>query len=368
MKGVALNLKQTPLHDCHIAASARMVEFAGWHMPVQYRSALQEHLTVRKAVGIFDVSHMGELEIRGADAAAEVQRLTCNDLDRVADGQAQYSAFLTPQGTFVDDIVVYRFSAAHILICVNAANKDKDFQWVRDNLQGAASVRDRSHEFAQIAVQGPRAQEVLQSLTRLDLASIRYYWFQTGAVADVDCIVSRTGYTGEDGFEVYAPPAGAAGIWNALLDSGRQAGIEPAGLAARNTLRLEACLALYGNDIDETTTPLEAGLSWMAKLEAGDFIGRSALLSQKEEGLSRKLSAFEVVDRGIARDGHVVWAHGEPVGRVTSGGFAPSIQKSVGMAYLPFKTCDVGSRIEVDVRGKHLAAAVVKKPFYKRFQ
>ncbi len=359
-------LKETPLHDLHVELGARMVDFAGWHMPVQYQGALKEHLAVRQHVGLFDVSHMGEIEVTGPDALRAVQHLTCNNLNRISDGQAQYSAFLTPQGTFVDDIVVYRISSEHIFICVNAANREKDFQWVQDNMQGQARAVDRGDDYAQIAIQGSKAEAVLQQLTPADLSSIRFYAFEFGSVCNVDCLISRTGYTGEKGFEIYTPPHEAERIWRRLMQEGNQAGIVPAGLAARNTLRLEVCFALYGNDIDDTITPLEAGLGWICKLDQEDFIGRQTLIDQKEQGVTRKLSAFEMVGRGIARDHFPVYLGQDKVAEVTSGSHAPSLGKAVGLTYLPASSCRPGQEIEIEIRGKRIQAQVVKKPFYSR--
>ena len=360
------DLKETPLHDLHVELGARMVDFAGWHMPVQYQGPLKEHLAVRQRAGLFDVSHMGEIEVTGPDALQAVQGITCNNLDRISDGQAQYSAFLTPQGTFVDDIVVYRISSDRIFICVNAANRDKDFRWVQDRLQGQAQARDRGDDYAQIAIQGPKAEDVLQQLTPADLSAIRFYAFEFGSVCKVDCLISRTGYTGEEGFEVYTPPQQAERIWRRLMQEGQEAGIAPAGLAARNTLRLEVCFALYGNDIDDATTPLEAGLGWISKLDQEDFIGRQALIDQKEQGVARKLSAFEMVERGIARDHFPVYLGQEKVGEVTSGSYAPSLGKAVGLTYLPASSCRPGQEFEIEIRGKRVKAQVVKKPFYSR--
>ncbi len=363
-----MSLKETALHALHIEAGGRMVDFAGWHMPVQYQGALKEHQAVRSAAGLFDVSHMGEIEIVGPDAASAVQRLTCNDLSRIEDGQAQYSALLTEQGTFVDDIVIYRFSSQRIFICVNAANKDKDFDWISSNLEGQARALDKSSSYSQLAIQGPKAQSALQQLTDADLSAIRYYSFEMAAVCGAEALISRTGYTGEDGFEVYSAPDAAPGIWKALLESGRSDGIQAAGLAARNTLRLEVCFALYGNDIDDQVTPLEAGLGWIAKLDQDDFIGREALMRQKEQGVPRKLAAFEMIDRGIARDGFPVYINGEPYGGVRSGSFGPTVEKSVGLTYLPADKAKPGQEFEIEVRSKRLKATVVKKPFYKRDQ
>ncbi|MGH9339046.1 MAG: glycine cleavage system aminomethyltransferase GcvT [Acidobacteriota bacterium] len=360
------DVKRTPLNSLHCELGARMVEFAGWEMPVQYESALKEHLAVRDSVGLFDVSHMGEIEVLGKEAVSFTQKITSNDVSRLSDGQAQYSAFLYPQGTFIDDIIVYRISAQHIFICVNAANKDKDFKWVSDQPKGEVEVRDSSDSYAQIAVQGPKAQSVLQELTKVDLSSLKYYWFTHGEIEGAAALISRTGYTGEAGFEIYVPPAGAEPIWRSLLKAGRPFGIACAGLAARNTLRLEVRYPLYGNDIDQTTTPWEAGLGWIVKLDQGEFVGREALQRQKETGIERKLVGFELVDRGIARDHHPVYLDGQQVGEVRSGSYSPSLEKSIGLVYLPTEKASVGRLFEVEVRGKRLKARVVETPFYRR--
>lgn len=343
-----------------------MIEFAGWEMPVQYESALKEHLAVRQSVGLFDVSHMGQLEVRGRKALATVQKVTCNDAGRVADGQTQYSAFLYPDGTFVDDIVVYRITAEHFFICVNAANKDKDYQWLRRHQEGEVEILDSSDHYALLALQGPNAPQVLQSVTPADLVSVKRYWFIQGQVVGVPALISRTGYTGEDGFELYILCETAELVWQELLAAGAPFSIRPAGLAARNTLRLEVRYALYGNDIDETTTPWEAGLGWIVKMHKGNFIGREALEQQKQQGVVRKLVGFEMVDRGIPRDHFPVYVDGKPFGHVTSGSFSPSLQKGIGLTYLPVSGAETGTEFEIDRRGKRLRAKVVETPFYKR--
>lgn len=360
-----MNPRRTPLYQVHVEAGARMVEFAGWEMPVQYAGALEEHHAVRRRVGMFDVSHMGRLELRGEDALAFAQRMTCNDVFRLADGQAQYSAFLTPEGTFVDDIVVYRFGPQRIFICVNAATCAKDLAWLQQHRQGRVEVLDRSSEFAQIAVQGPLAEQVVQRLTQVDLSTIKFYWFVEGRVAGAPTLISRTGYTGEKGFELYVAAEQAEPLWTALMEAGRPEGIAPAGLAARNTLRLEMRYPLYGNDIDEHHTPLEAGLGWIVKLGTG-FIGEEALRRQAEEGPAIRLCGFELTEPGIVRDGCPVHLDGREVGRVTSGGYAPSLEKSIGLVYLPADRTATGTPLTVDIRGKMRRAKVVETPFYRK--
>ncbi len=357
--------RRTPLYQVHLEMGARMIEFAGWELPVQYHSALDEHHAVRRRVGVFDVSHMGQFELTGSDALGFTQRMTCNDVNRLKDGQAQYSAFLTDRGTFVDDIVVYRLEPERIFICVNAATREKDFAWLQSHLTGSVTLRDRSDNFAQIAIQGPKAEAVLARLTTVDLAAIPFYWCTEGEVAGVPAIVSRTGYTGEAGFELYVPGDRAEAVWRAVFETGEEEGIAPAGLAARNTLRLEMKYSLYGNDIDETTTPLEAGLGWIVKLGTG-FVGEEILARQKAEGVSRKLVGFELTDRGVVRDGFPVLLDGQTVGKVTSGGFSPTLEKSIGLAYLPPENAQPGQAIEIEIRGKKRQASVVKTPFLKR--
>lgn len=359
-------LRKTALHAIHRQLGARMVDFGGWEMPVQYSGPIEEHSAVRTRVGVFDVSHMGEIELRGLAAEENIQRLTCNDIRRAADGQCQYTALTTEQGTFVDDVLVYRIDRNHFFLCVNAANQEKDFDWIRSNARGNVEVLFRSDDFSQLAVQGPKACEVLQSLTDLCLRDMKYYWFARGKFAEVEAIVSRTGYTGEDGFEVYIHPKHAETVWTRILESGKAAGILPAGLAARNTLRLEAKMLLYGHDIDDTTTLLEADMGAICKLDKGDFIGRDSLLRQRQQGVRRKLVGFEMVERGIARDQYPVELDGRQVGTVTSGSPAPFLKKNIGLTYLPADRCAIGTEFQVIIRGKATRARVVPTPFYKR--
>jgi aminomethyltransferase len=333
-------------------------------MPVQYDSAVKEHHAVRRAVGLFDVSHMGQIEFRGTGAEEMVQWITCNDVKRLSDGQAQYSALLTEEGTFVDDVVVYRLNQEHFLLCVNAATKEKDYAWVQDQRRGKSEIIDRSEDYSQLAVQGPKAEETLQKLTDSPLGSILFYHFAQVEVVDRQAIVSRTGYTGEDGFEIYCDPIDAETIWLALLEGGKEFGVKPAGLAARNTLRLEVRYALYGNDIDDTRTPLEAGLGWIVKLDT-EFVGRSALVLQKETGVEQKLVGFEMVERGIARDGYEARVGGHLVGTVSSGGFSPTLEKSIGLIYVPVDVASPEQGLEINIRGRNRKAKIVKTPFYK---
>jgi len=361
------NLKKTPLNEEHRRLGAKMVPFVGWDMPVQYTGVIDEHMAVRTAAGIFDVSHMGEIEVKGKDALAFLQKITTNDVSKLDEGQIHYAGLTYPEGTFVDDLLVYKFKSDHYLLVVNASNTDKDFEWCLKNKTGFdVQIVNRSPEYAQIALQGPGAEKILNPLTDLSLPDMKYYWFAMGKVNGAECIVSRTGYTGEDGFEVYSKLSDAVGIWKAMMEEGMKSGIKPAGLGARDTLRLEAKMALYGNDIDNTTTVLEAGLGWVLKLEKGNFNGRDVLLKQKEQGLKRKLVGFEMVDKGIARHGYDVVKGGKKIGYVSSGSHAPFLQKAIGLAYLPSEMSEIGTEFEIDVRGKNLKAVVVKTPFYKR--
>ena len=348
-----------------------MVDFGGWDMPVQYPAGtIEEHLRTRRHAGLFDVSHMGEIDVRGADAIAIVNYLVSNDASKLVDGQAQYSALTTPTGTVVDDLLVYRFASDHLLLVVNASTTEKDWDWITSHQKGgAAKLNNVSSDYCQLALQGPDAIGILRRLTDVPLAEIKYYHFTEGQVDGVPAIVSRTGYTGEDGFEVYAAADKAKQIWNKLLDAGNygsESGVLPCGLAARNTLRLEAGMALYGHEINEDTTLLEANLGWICKLNKGDFIGRDALARQKETGVRRRLVGFEVTERGIARDEQEVVINGERVGKVTSGSPAPYLKKNIGMAYVPSEIASEGQEIQIDVRGKLVGAQIVKTPFYKR--
>lgn len=359
-------LKRTPLYDVHVKAGARMVGFSGWEMPVQYKSALDEHHATRAAAGLFDVSHMGEVFFEGPNALESLQSLVTNDLTKCADFQAQYSGLLNEQGGFVDDVVVYRFNAEKLLVCVNAGNRAKDAEWlIARGTRPGCTVTDQSDAYAQLALQGPRAAEILQTLTETTLSDVKTYFFTTGAVAGVEGIIARTGYTGEDGFEFFFRAADAVRVWEALVQAGAPLGLVPAGLGARDSLRLEAGLRLYGNDMDESTTPLEAGLGWVVKFDKGDFVGRDALLAQKERGLERRLVAFKVTGKGIARQGYPVIVDGVAAGVVTSGTQSPMLKESIGFAYVPSALVAVGSTFDIDIRGRATPAVVVKTPFYK---
>jgi len=345
-----------------------MVPYAGWEMPVEYSGITAEHLAVRTRAGIFDVSHMGEVEIAGKDALATVQRLTCNDASRLRIGQAQYSALLTPQGTFVDDILVFRLGPSHFMLVINAANTTKAHAWIAEQAResGDAAVVDSSARYALIAVQGPAALETVQSLTGADLASVRPYWFTYGEVAQARALISRTGYTGEDGFEIFIPPNMADRVWQALLDAGCAAEVVPCGLGARDTLRLEAAMRLYGQDIDDRTTPLEAGLGGIVGWDKPPFLGADTLRAQRTAGVARTLVGLEMRDRGIARHGYPVLKDGVVVGTVTSGTQTPFLKKAIAMAYVPPALAEPGTVLDVDIRGRASSASVVALPFYRR--
>jgi aminomethyltransferase len=343
-----------------------MVDFGGWDMPVSYSGLVDEHHTVRNAVGLFDVSHMGEIEIRGPEALKLVDYVSTNAAARLKHGQAQYSGLLYETGGFVDDILVHKVSDAEFFICVNASNQDKDFEHIRGANKFDCEVEFASPKYAQIAIQGPKAVAVASQLTSSPLAEVKYYWFTDGTFAGVPARMARTGYTGEDGFEVYVAPEHAVATWNAIMDAGKASGIKPCGLGARNTLRLESKMALYGHEITDTITPFEADLAWIVKLDKGDFIGSAALRAQLEKGLTRKLVGFEMRGRGIGRDGYEVLLDGKPAGWVTSGSPSPTLNKNIGLCYLPIAHAKPGEKIEIVVRNQPVEAETVPTPFYKR--
>jgi aminomethyltransferase len=363
-------LRRTPLYDCHLEAGAKIVDFAGWEMPVQYTGVIEEHRAVRTAAGLFDVSHMGEVRVRGARAEAFLDAITPNALTKLQAGRAHYSGLLTVDGTYLDDLLIYRVAGDNFLVVVNASNADADFAEIARRAVGwdDVTVTNESDDWALLALQGPRATAILQRLTTTNLAAIKYYGFATGSVDGVEMILSRTGYTGEDGFELYLPPAAAPQIWRLLLREGAGDGLIPAGLGARDTLRLEAGMALYGHEIDAATTPFDAGLDWVVKLDKGDFTGRAALAAQRVPGgePTRRLVGVEVTGRGIARQGHTIWSGDRQLGAVTSGTWSPTLEKAIAMAYVSVDSAAVGTAVEIDVRGRRLPAVVVPLPFYKR--
>jgi aminomethyltransferase len=361
-------LRKTALNSTHRRMGAKMVNFGGWDMPVEYSGIIAEHMAVRTQAGLFDVSHMGELEIRGPGALALVQHVTCNNAAKLVIGQAQYSGLMTSRGTFVDDLLVHKFSETHYLLCVNAANQDGDFEHIVANNPFDASVENTGPRYSQLAVQGPRAKEILQKLTQVPLDSIRYYYFAFGKVDGVECLVARTGYTGEDGFEIYFDPEFSEKLWESTLEAGEHAGLTPCGLGARNTLRLEAGMCLYGHEIDDSTTPWEAGLGWICKLDKGPFLGSDVLTQRKQAGLERKLAGFEMLDKRIGRDGYPVLIARREAGRVTSGCPSPFLKKNIGMAYVPPGAAATGTEIGINIRGQSAPARIVALPFYKRPQ
>jgi aminomethyltransferase len=364
--GAATALLRTPLYPVHRALGAKMVDFGGWDMPVEYSGIIDEHMAVRTRVGVFDVSHMGEIEIRGPQALQLIEHVTPNAASQLQDGQAQYSALLYPKGTFIDDILVHRLSLQHYFLCVNASNQRKDYEWICSQNSFDVEVEYASEKYAQIAIQGPQALATLQKLTPVDLAAIRYYWFTRGEVLGTPAIIARTGYTGEDGFEIYVPPETAERMWRAVTEAGSEFDIRPCGLGARNTLRMEAKMALYGHEIDASTTPYEAGLGWIVKLDKGDFVGRDALVAQKQKGVARRLAGFEMRCRNIAREGYLVKLDGSPAGFVTSGSPAPFLKKNIGLCYLPAGRAAVGQNIEIEIRNQLAPAEIVSTPFYSR--
>jgi aminomethyltransferase len=358
-------MKKTPLYDTHVALGAKMVPFAGFEMPVQYPTGITaEHKAVRERAGLFDVSHMGEFIVRGPQAVEFVNYVTTNDVTALAIGQAHYSAILNERGTVEDDCLIYRF-ADHIMMVVNASNKDKDFEHISLQLSKFdCTLEDISDAIALLALQGPDAEKILARHTDTDLSQIKYYHFTVGTVAGVpDIIISRTGYTGEDGFELYFPSVSAPKIWQALTSAGD---VTPAGLGSRDSLRLEMGMALYGNDIDDTTTPYEAGLGWIVKLKKGDFVGKSALEQQKAAGVPRKLIGFTTSERAFPRHGYAVFYNGQPSGEVRSGTMSPTLNLPIGTAYLPFDAAKEGTEFELEIRGKRVPAVVQKMPFYKK--
>ncbi len=363
-------LKKTPLNAVHRQAGARMVDFGGWDMPVQYRGVIEEHLAVRNAAGLFDVSHMGEIKVNGPGALAFIQELTTNDASSLENGQVQYSALCYPHGGVVDDVTLYRFDDEHYLFCVNAANTDKDFAWMEEVLADGdfpgVSLHNVSDDFAQLALQGPAAETILARLTDSSLAQVGYYRFYEGLVAGVPTIISRTGYTGEDGFELYFAPDDAESVWAALMAAGADDGLVPVGLGARDTLRLEMKYALYGHELSTEISPLEAGLGWITKLDKPSFVGREALLKQKQAGVPRRLIGFAMTEPGIPRADYPVFAEGRQVGVVTSGTMSPSLRVGIGLALVETACAAIGTPLLIGVRARKVGAVIVKTPFVKK--
>jgi aminomethyltransferase len=359
-------LKKTPLHSVHRRLEAKMVGFAGWDMPVQYSGVIEEHTAVRTRAGLFDVSHMGEVEVRGSGALEFCQSLMPNDLARLKPGQAQYNLLLNEQGGTVDDIVVYPLKAEHVFICVNASNTDKDFDWIAGHAGAKVKVENTSARYVQVALQGPLAEKILQRLTETRLEELKPFYFFFGKAGGIESMVARTGYTGEDGFEIFCESPEGEKLWDLLMETGSRDGLQPAGLGARDTLRLERALPLYGHELDDSTTPLEAGLDWVVKFSKDAFVGRDVLLKQKQEGVKRKLVGLEMSDPGIARGHYSVFKQGERTGEVTSGTKSPTLGKAVAMAYVRAEHAAVGNSVEVEIRQRRAAARVVPLPFYRR--
>ena len=359
-----LILKRTPLYEKHVQLGGKMIDFGGWEMPVQYSGIIDEHKHVRSAAGLFDVSHMGEIAIKGKDALAFIKKLVTNDVSGAQPGQAVYSPMCYPDGGVVDDLLIYKKGEEDYLLVVNAANTDKDFEWIQKNIEGDVSAQNISAGIAQLALQGPLAQQILQELCELDLGTIKFYHFADGAmVAGVKALVSRTGYTGEDGFEIYTDAKDVTIVWDALLGDGN---VQPAGLGARDTLRFEAALPLYGHELGSDITPIEAGLGMFVKPDKGEFIGRDVLAAQKEQGALRKIVGFEMIERGVPRSHFDVVKDGEKIGFVTSGSFAPSLGKTLGMALVDKRFSEAGTQFDIMIRDKAVKAQVVKKPFYSK--
>ncbi|HEV2462501.1 MAG TPA: glycine cleavage system aminomethyltransferase GcvT [Acidobacteriaceae bacterium] len=366
------SLRQTALNAMHRRMGAKMVDFGGWDMPVEYSGLIAEHMAVRTGVGVFDVSHMGDIQLRGPEALAAVQHITMNDASKLQVRQAHYSAMLYPEGTFVDDVIVHKFSDNDYLIVINAGTREKDFQWIKQNAQRFhCHVANYSDFYTQLAIQGPRAAETLAKLTNVDLGAIKPYWFNWGTVCGIpNTLVARTGYTGEDGFEIYVPSdvPTSERVWNEVLEAGKEFGILPCGLGARNTLRLESAMSLYGHEISESINPFEAHLDRFLKLDKGDFIGSKVLRRiQSEGGLTRKLVGLEMIERGIARDGYpVLNASGEIIGVVTSGSPAPFLKKNIALAYVPAHLAALDTEVAVEIRGNPVKAKIIPTPFYRR--
>jgi aminomethyltransferase len=357
-----VDVKKTGLYDIHIALGAKMVEFAGYIMPIQYSSIIEEHKKVREVVGIFDVSHMGEIEIRGPRALDFINLITINDASKLEINQAQYTAMCYADGGLVDDLICYRLAGYYLLV-VNASNVEKDYQWLVENRIDRVDIENVSEQITQLAIQGKNAEEILQKLTDVELSGIKFYWFLDGNLADANMIISRTGYTGEPGFEIYFDRSLSESVWNKIMEEGRPFDIMPIGLGARDTLRLEKKYCLYGNDIDQTTSPLEAGLGWITKFGKGDFVGRDALLKIKESGLKRKLVGFVCQDKRIPRPHYQIFKSGVEIGHVTSGCYSPILEENIGLGYVAIEQAAVGNEITIDARGRELPAQIVKTPF-----
>lgn len=360
-------MKKTPLYEKHVELKGKIIDFGGWALPVEYSGIIQEHEAVRNKAGLFDVSHMGEVLVIGEDSEKYIQNVVTNDISTLNDYQIAYTTMCYPDGGVVDDLLVYKFDSKKYLLVINASNTEKDFKWFKSNVIGDVTVKNVSDDYAQLALQGPRAEAILQKLTNINLNEIEFYHFRENAViGDISTLVSRTGYTGEDGFEIYLASKDGAKLWDMLLASGKEDGLLPAGLGSRDTLRFEACLPLYGQEIDKDITPLEAGLGFCVKLQKNNFIGKDALVKQKSEGLKRKLVAFEMIDRGIPRSHYEVFKDNNKIGYVTTGSFSPTLKKNIGLALVDSTYAKEGTEIEVVIRNKNIKAIIVKKSFYNK--
>lgn len=359
-------MNKTPLCAVHENLGARMVDFAGWYMPVQYSSIIEEHNAVRESAGLFDLFHMGEFWLTGPDALKNLQKIFTQDVEALSDRQIAYSPMCRPDGSIVDDLLIYRWNAEKFLLVVNASNTDKDYNWIKSQLEGDVKLDNQSPNTGLIAIQGPQAEAILQKLTRQRLKPIKFYWFTSGKVLDVECIISRTGYTGEEGFEIYYPAEHSEKLWAALMEAGKEFNIKPIGLGARDTLRLEARLMLYGNDISDETTPMEANLNWTVKFNKGPFIGSDVLKKQKEQGVEKTLVGFELGKGPAARHGYPIMKDGSKVGEVTSGTMAPTLKKNIGLGYVPPALNAIGTVLDIEIRGKNYPATVIETPFYTR--
>jgi aminomethyltransferase len=365
--GVNVPIKKTAFYDIHKELGAKLVEFAGYYMPIQYTGIMEEHKRIRTTVGLFDVSHMGEFIVSGDRALEYLQNLTINDVSTLDINQVQYSAMCYKDAGIVDDLLVYRFADKYMMV-VNASNIEKDFDWAQQYLLPGVELVNNSDETSLLALQGPKAEATLEKITAINLASIPYYWSVTGTVAGVDMILSRTGYTGEPGFEMYFQNQFAGKVWGALMDAGKEYEIAPVGLGARDTLRLEMKYCLYGNDIDETTNPIEAGLGWITKVDKGEFIGRNRIVAEKENGPIRRLIAFEVEGKGFPRHGYKIYSKDKEIGTVASGTFSPMLEKGIGMGYVSKECSKIGSNIEISIRNQKIPAQIIRPPFYKKYQ
>lgn len=359
-------MKKTPLCSVHEKHGARMIDFSGWYMPVQYSSIIEEHNAVRENSGLFDLYHMGEFWLTGKDAQKNLQKIVTQDAQAISDRQIAYTPMCRPDGTIVDDLLIYRWNEYKYLLVVNASNMQKDFHWIESQLEGEVNFTDDSEGTGLIAIQGPNAEAILQKITRQRLKAIKFYWFTTGKVADVECIISRTGYTGEDGFELYYAAGESEKLWTAIMEAGAELGIKPIGLGARDTLRLEARLMLYGNDINDETTPIEANLNWTVKFGKGAFNGSDVMKKQKEEGVKKTIVGFELAKGPAPRHGYPIVKDGKKIGEVTSGTMAPTLKKNIGLGYVPPELSEIGSKFDVEIRGKNYPATVIETPFYSR--